>query len=50
MYKAIIVMLIVIWAWIVYEFYTAPCMDDDGNIKPGKKLSDLFKRKKHGNK
>ena len=32
--------------WISYEMYTAPMMDDDGKItKPGKKLSDLFKKK-----
>jgi hypothetical protein len=32
--------------WISYEMYTAPMMDDNGRItKPGKKLSDLFKKK-----
>ena len=32
--------------WIAYEIYTAPMMDDNGNItKEGKKLSDLFKKK-----
>lgn len=31
--------------WIAYEIYTAPTMDDSGNItKEGKKLSDLFKK------
>ena len=31
--------------WIAYEMYTAPTMDDNGNIiKEGKKLSNLFKR------
>jgi hypothetical protein len=33
--------------WMAYEMYTAPMMDDNGNItKPGNKLSDLFKKKK----
>jgi hypothetical protein len=33
--------------WMIYEMYTAPMMDDDGRItKPGKKLSDLFKKKR----
>jgi hypothetical protein len=32
--------------WIAFEMYRAPEMDDNGRItKPGKKLSDLFKRK-----
>jgi hypothetical protein len=32
--------------WMAYEMYTAPMMDDNGRItKPGKKLSDLFKRR-----
>lgn len=32
--------------WIAYEIYTAPMMDESGNItKEGKKLSDLFKKK-----
>lgn len=32
--------------WIAYEIYTAPMMDDDGNItKEGKKISDLFNKK-----
>lgn len=30
--------------WLVYEMYTAPTMDDNGNIiKKGKELKDLFK-------
>ena len=33
--------------WIAIEMYRAPGMDDYGNItKEGKKLKDLFKRKK----
>jgi hypothetical protein len=32
--------------WMAYEIYTAPMMDDNGNIiKEGKKLSNLFKKK-----
>jgi hypothetical protein len=33
--------------WIAYEMYTAPYMDDDGRItKPGKKLSDLWQKRR----
>ena len=33
--------------WMAYEMYTAPEMDDNGKItKSGKKLSDIFKKKK----
>ena len=32
--------------WIAYEMYKAPQMDERGKIlKPGKKVSDLFKKK-----
>jgi len=32
--------------WLAYEIYTAPMMDENGNIiKKGKSLKDLFKRK-----
>jgi hypothetical protein len=32
--------------WLVYEFYRAPMMDENGRItKEGKKLKDLFKKK-----
>lgn len=32
--------------WMIYEMYTAPEMDDTGNIiKQGKTLKDIFKRK-----
>lgn len=31
--------------WISYEMYSAPMMDDDGKIiKPGKKISDLWRK------
>jgi uncharacterized membrane protein (DUF106 family) len=29
----IIFVIIIIFIWIAYEFYKAPYMDDDGNIK-----------------
>ena len=33
--------------WMAYEMYTAPYMDDDGRItKPGKKLSDLWRKQR----
>lgn len=34
--------------WMAYEMYTAPMMDENTGriIEPGKKLSDLFKKKK----
>jgi len=33
--------------FIAYHMYIAPTMDDNGNIiKEGKKLSDLFKKKR----
>ena len=33
--------------FIAYHMWTAPMMDDNGRItKEGKKLSDLFKKKK----
>jgi hypothetical protein len=32
--------------WMAYEFYRSPMMDDNGNvIKPGKKLSDLWRKR-----
>ena len=33
--------------WIAYEYYTAPMMDEETGriIKPGKKLSDLWRKK-----
>lgn len=38
--------LCVVVLWVIYEFYRAPMMDESGRIiKPGKKLSDLWKSK-----
>jgi hypothetical protein len=43
----ILIYFIVVGLWVSYEIYTAPMMDESGNIKkPGKKLSDLW-RKQH---
>jgi len=43
----LIIPIIFSFALIAYEAYTAPTMDDSGRvIKEGKKLSDLFKKKK----
>ena len=39
--------LIVSGLWMAFEIYRAPMMDDQGNIiKPGKKISDLWKKRK----
>jgi hypothetical protein len=48
---ALIIASIVFWIWIFYEAWRAPLMreNEDGSwttIKPTKKLSDLFKKKK----
>lgn len=41
------VLLIVTGLWMGFEIYRAPMMDENGRvIKPGKKFSDLWKRKK----
>lgn len=38
---------IFIWIWVIYEMYSAPMMDENGNIiKPGKKLSDLWRKRR----
>ena len=38
--------LIITGLWLAYEIYTAPMMDENGNItKEGKKLTGLFKKK-----
>jgi hypothetical protein len=43
----LIIPIVFTFALLVYEAYTAPTMDDQGRIvKEGKKLSDLFKKKK----
>ena len=43
----LIIPMLFTFALIAYEVYTAPTMDDSGRvIKEGKKLSDLFKKKK----
>lgn len=43
----IIIIFIVTVLWIAIEMYRAPMMDENGNIvKPGKKISDLWKKSK----
>ena len=33
--------------WVVYEFYRAPTMDNNGKVtKPGKKLKDLWQKRR----
>jgi hypothetical protein len=40
--------MIVVGLWTAFEIYRAPMMDENTGriLKPGKKLSDLFKKKK----
>jgi hypothetical protein len=39
--------LVVVGLWTAYEIYRAPMMDDNGRItKPGKKLSDLWRKRR----
>lgn len=42
------IFMIVVAFWTAFEIYRAPMMDETTGriIKPGKKLSDLFKKKK----
>jgi hypothetical protein len=43
----LIIPMVITFTLLACEAYTAPTMDDNGRvIKEGKKLSDLFKRKK----
>lgn len=30
--KALIILFVINWIWIIYEIINAPLMDDDGNI------------------
>ena len=37
--KYFLIVMLISWAWLIYEMYTAPIMDDNGNIiKDGKKI------------
>lgn len=46
-YQIIGIVFIIFGLWISFEFYRAPMMDESGRItKPGKKLSDLWRRQK----
>jgi hypothetical protein len=41
------ILLIVIGLWFAFEIYRAPMMDEGGRItKPGRKLSDLWQRRR----
>jgi hypothetical protein len=45
------VILLILWAWIVFEFWRAPTYKEEGDgkyklIQPTKKLSNLFKKRK----
>jgi hypothetical protein len=43
----LIISIVLTFALLAYEVYTAPMMDDNGRVtQEGKKLSDLFKKKK----
>lgn len=43
----LILIFIIIWIWIIFEMYSAPMIDESGNIiKPGKKLSDLWQKRR----
>jgi len=47
----LILISLIIWGWIAYEVWRAPYMkeNEDGTyttIRPEKKLSDLFKKRK----
>lgn len=45
--KYLILIVIVAMSWVAYEIWRAPMMDESGRIlKPGKKLKDLWRRKK----
>jgi hypothetical protein len=47
MIQYIAIGMIGIGFWMAYEIYRAPMMDENGRItKEGKKLKDLFKKKK----
>jgi hypothetical protein len=43
----LILIFLIIWLWIGFEIYQAPMMNEQGKIiKPGKKLSDLWRKRK----
>jgi hypothetical protein len=45
--KILALLMIVFGFWVAFEIYQAPTMDQSGKItKPGKKLKDLWQRKK----
>jgi hypothetical protein len=45
--KYILLIASITTLWMAYEIWRAPMMDESGKVlKPGKKLSDLWKKKK----
>ena len=48
---AFVIVFVILWIWVIYAAWSAPLMreNEDGSyttIKPEKKFSDLFKKKK----
>jgi len=40
------ILLVMVGLWMAFEIYRAPMMDENGRIiKPGKKLSDLWRKR-----
>jgi len=40
------ILLVLVGLWMAFEIYRAPMMDENGRIiKPGKKLSDLWRKR-----
>ena len=41
------ILLVMVGLWMAFEIYRAPMMDENGRIiKPGKKLSDLWRKRR----
>lgn len=41
------ILLVLVGLWMAFEIYRAPMMDENGRIiKPGKKLSDLWRKRR----
>lgn len=42
-----VILLVMVGLWMTFEIYRAPMMDENGRIiKPGKKLSDLWRKRR----
>lgn len=45
--KFFMLIMFVTYLWVAFEIYRAPMMDESGRIiKPGKKLSDLWRKRR----